>query len=122
MFRFFVRSYSSIVPKPTAAVPDVQTFLTKIGRNTVEHVEHFPTWSSLFTTKSVKLKELGIDVAQRRYILKQIEKFRQGEELQHFKLGKKSYFGGERKRNERLGRLRAEARQERYAIEDAENK
>jgi truncated hemoglobin YjbI len=120
MLRLLARTYATRpVPKPTAAIPSVEAFLTKIGRNCNEHAQHFPAWHTLFNTSSAKMKELGIDVSQRRYILSQLEKVRQGLPVTHHKLGKKSFFGGERNRNERVGKLRAQQRQERYDIEDA---
>lgn len=120
-----IRLYSTSprVPKPTQDIPDVKTFLTKIGRGLIEYEEQFPTWESLFKISSRELKENGIDVTSRRYLLNQIQKLRVGEEkIKEHQLGKKSYYGGERNRRERLARLSAEARAERYAIEDAQNK
>jgi hypothetical protein len=107
------------VPQPTKQIPDVKTFLSLIGRNCIEHEEHFPEWKSLFENSGRDLKEKGIEVQQRRYILQQVEKLRQGGEVCATKPGKKSYLGGERNRKERVARLQAEKRQERYAHEDA---
>lgn len=112
-------STKSAVPHPTDKIPDVKAFLTTIGRNCIEHEEHFPDWESLFHTSGRDLKDKGIDVQQRRYILRQVEKLRQGEEVKATQVGKKSFYGGERKRKERVARLAAEKRQERYAHEDA---
>lgn len=114
------RTYATrAIPQPTAEVPDVKAFLTAIGRKCIEQEEHFPEWKTLFESSGRDLKEKGIDVSQRRYILQQVEKFRQGEPLRATTPGKKSYFGGERGRKERIARLNAEKRQERYAHEDA---
>jgi hypothetical protein len=65
------------VPKPTPTVPDVSTFLTKIGRNTVQHADKFPTWEEFFKFSTKQFRELGIEPARdRRYILRFREKFR----------------------------------------------
>lgn len=106
-------------PQPTPQVPDVKAFLTAIGRNCIEHEAHFPEWESLFQSSGRDLKEKGIDVQKRRYILRQVEALRQCNEVVETKPGKKSYYGGERKRKERVAKLEAVKRQERYAHEDA---
>lgn len=105
------RSYVQLVneklniPPPTQDVPNVETFLTKIGRNAVEHAENFESWEHLFTLSSADLKEKGIDTRLRRYILAWREKFRKGEELREFKRGVKKH-GGERKRRLVMSQLK----------------
>lgn len=101
------------VPSPTETVADVETFLKKIGRNTIEFAQHFDSWEKLMTISSQEMKEKGIDTRQRRYILAQREKFRRGVEPKEIKRGKKSW-GGERRRKANraayYGRQRAEER------------
>ncbi|RPA86073.1 hypothetical protein BJ508DRAFT_411636 [Ascobolus immersus RN42] len=65
------------VPQPSPTVPDVPTFLTKIGRNTVQHADKFPSWEEFFKLSTKQFRELGIEPARdRRYILRFREKFR----------------------------------------------
>lgn len=101
------------VPEPTSTVPDVETFLTKIGRNSIEHAKHFESWNDLFTKTGQQLKESGIDTRERRYILNWCERYRQGFELNEYKRGVKKW-GGERRAKENkavfYGRQRAEQR------------
>jgi hypothetical protein len=59
-------SASSKVPMPTEAVPDVETFLTKIGRKSIEAAENFESWQDLFTMSSYEMKSKGIDTRTRR--------------------------------------------------------
>lgn len=93
------------IPSPSESVPDVETFLTKIGRNAKEHVDVFESWEQLFTLSSEELKEKGIDTRLRRYFLAWRERFRKGEELREFKRGVKKH-GGERKRRLVLSQLK----------------
>ncbi|KAI5862808.1 IGR protein motif-domain-containing protein [Durotheca rogersii] len=68
-----------VIPPPTPFVPDVQTFLTLIGRDLVKHAAKFPTWDSLFTLTSVDLAELGIEPPRtRRYLLQWRRRFLKG--------------------------------------------
>lgn len=68
-----------IIPQPTPFVPDVPTFLSLIGREMHKHASKFTSWDSLFSLSSAELRELGIEPArQRRYLLRQREKFKQG--------------------------------------------
>ncbi|KAL2268630.1 hypothetical protein VTJ83DRAFT_3476 [Remersonia thermophila] len=68
-----------LVPSPIPFVPDVETFLTLIGRGLKQHASKFPTWESLFTLSSDQLRELGIEPARtRRYLLRWRENFRYG--------------------------------------------
>jgi len=61
-------------------VPDVQTFLTLIGRNLSQHASKIPSWKALFSLTSAQLKELGVDPPRsRRYLLRWREKFRNGQ-------------------------------------------
>lgn len=68
------------VPSPTPFVPDVQTFLTVIGRKLSVHASKIPSWEALFTLTSPQLKDLGIEPPRaRRYLLRWRDKFRAGE-------------------------------------------
>ncbi|KAI0460970.1 hypothetical protein LJB42_001299 [Komagataella kurtzmanii] len=102
MFRA-IRSYSQVVkynnkviPAPSTSVPDVNTFLTKIGRNAEEHIEIFENdWSKFWNAKSSDMKEWGIEPQTRKYVLAWKERFRQGQEPYHIAKGVKKN-GGER--------------------------
>ena len=97
--------------KPTEDIPDVSAFLNKIGRKCDEFAETYENkWENLFAWDGKVLKEKGIPVQQRRYILSQVEKLRKGEDIKEIKKGKKSFFGGERKRKETIAKWRAEQR------------
>ncbi|EKG14658.1 hypothetical protein MPH_08131 [Macrophomina phaseolina MS6] len=81
------------VPQPTPFVPDVNTFLTVIGRKLSQHAAKIPSWEALFSLTSDQLRELGVEPARsRRYLLHWREKFRNGEygiggDAQHVKDG-----------------------------------
>ncbi|CAM9018821.1 unnamed protein product [Wickerhamomyces anomalus] len=107
-------------PLPTSEIPNAEAFLQKIGRNCIEHKEHFPNWHLLFNTTSRQMKEKGIDAQTRKYLLSQLEKYRNGEKILEIKKGKKSYFGSEYKRKETVARMHAAERKERYAKLEAE--
>ncbi|RAH69027.1 mitochondrial 37S ribosomal protein mS41 [Aspergillus aculeatinus CBS 121060] len=79
-FRHLHKQVPSVaIPSPTPFVPDVQTFLTLIGRGMNKHTSKLPSWDKLFSISSQELKELGIEPAsQRRYLLRKREKFRRG--------------------------------------------
>ena len=73
------KNASPSVPSPTPFVPDVQTFLTLIGREMSKHASKIPSWDQLFSLNSNQLRELGIEPArQRRYLIRKREKFRHG--------------------------------------------
>jgi IGR protein motif len=73
------RASNSPVPSPTPFVPDVPTFLALIGRNMSKFAPKIPSWDQLFTLTSAELRDLGLEPArQRRYLLRQREKFRRG--------------------------------------------
>lgn len=60
-------------------VPDVETFLTVIGRGLKQHASKFPTWEALFTLSSDQLRELGVEPPRtRRYLLRWRQRFREG--------------------------------------------
>jgi hypothetical protein len=68
------------IPRPTPFVPDVQTFLTLIGRNLSQHAAKIPSWTALFSLTSTQLRELGVEPSRsRRYLLRWRDKFRNGQ-------------------------------------------
>ncbi|KAI1106141.1 IGR protein motif-domain-containing protein [Jackrogersella minutella] len=83
-----------VIPPPTPFVPDVQTFLTVIGRGLAQHASKFPTWDALFSLTSDQLRELGIEPPRsRRYLLQWRQRFRHGQygvggDLRHVEDGK----------------------------------
>lgn len=62
---YSITSYNK-TPQPTEAVPDVKTFLDKIGRGLEEYSEKFESWDEFVGSNGESLKEKGIDVRQRR--------------------------------------------------------
>ena len=67
------------VPSPIPLVPDVETFLSLIGRDLKRYTSKIPTWEALFTLNSEQLRELGVEPARsRRYLISWLEKFRLG--------------------------------------------
>jgi len=56
----------------------VEKFLNTIGRGCEVHISKFETWEKLFSTRGRGLKELGIPLRDRKYMLNWIEKYRQG--------------------------------------------
>lgn len=69
-----------VVPSPTPFVPNLETFLTLIGRNSIAHLEKLQSWENFFKIDSKKMAQLGIGPAKhRRYLLRWAERFRQGQ-------------------------------------------
>ena len=59
------------VPPPTPFVPDVNTFLTLIGRQLKEHASKFTSWEELFTLSSSQLQSRGLEPPRtRKYLLR----------------------------------------------------
>ncbi|OBA24676.1 hypothetical protein HANVADRAFT_4508 [Hanseniaspora valbyensis NRRL Y-1626] len=91
-----------VIPKPSEEIPDVQAFLTKIGRNSAEFADsvYENKWENLFLFKLKELKNKNMPIDTRRYVMSQVEKYRLGEfELvKEVKNGVKKN-GGERKAN-----------------------
>lgn len=54
------------IPPTTEKVPDVETFLTAIGRKSIDHAETIGTWEKLMTITSQQLKAAGVDIRSRR--------------------------------------------------------
>ena len=107
---------SKKIPQPTKEIPDVPAFLNRIGHNTAEYAEAFPTWDALFTSSSKEMKAAGIDVKPRKYILHQVENYRKAaflendpkavfESIEEIKLHPKKN-GGERNLNKYLAQKR----------------
>ncbi|KAL1880223.1 hypothetical protein VTK73DRAFT_6051 [Phialemonium thermophilum] len=82
-----------LVPPPRPFVPNVETFLTLIGRGLRQHAPKFPSWEALFSLTSEQLRELGIEPPRtRRYLLRWRQRFREGKlgiggDLQHVENG-----------------------------------
>ncbi len=73
------QSQLPLVPAPIPFVPDVETFLTVIGRGLKQHASKFPTWDALFTLSSDQLRELGVEPPRtRKYLLRWRQRFREG--------------------------------------------
>lgn len=69
----------SRVPEPIPFAPNVQTFLTLIGRGLNRYTSKFPSWESLFSLTGPELKQLGIEpIRKRRYLLHWMDKYRKG--------------------------------------------
>lgn len=82
-----------LVPSPIPFVPDVETFLTVIGRGLRQHAPKFLTWEALFSLTSDQMRELGLEPPRtRRYLLRWRQRFREGKfgvgaTLQHVENG-----------------------------------
>lgn len=105
-------------------VHDLETFFKLIGRNTSEHLDAFEGDLQKFLgTTSTQLKNMGIDVSTRRYMLRWKHKFINDlEPLREHKKGKKKN-GGERKAKTVLAKKRALEKleeKERFATEELE--
>lgn len=74
-----------------------EDFLNKIGRQTIKLADKFETWEELKNSTSSQLKEKGIEARERRYIMDQLYRYKNGEEVKEIPRGRKSW-GGDRKR------------------------
>lgn len=85
---------SPSIPSPIPLVPDVETFLTVIGRDLKAHAAKIPSWEALFTLTTDQMRELGIEPPRsRRYLLRWRQRFAEGRfgpggDFQHVKDGK----------------------------------
>lgn len=70
--------HPSIIPRRRHGLT-VESFLEKIGKNCIEHKDKFEAWEDLFTMKTEIMKLKEIPIIQRKWILKWVEKYRQGE-------------------------------------------
>ncbi|EWC46174.1 hypothetical protein DRE_04552 [Drechslerella stenobrocha 248] len=85
-------------PEPSSTAPDVATFLTKIGRNMIQHESKFTDWKHFVGATPRQLRDMGIEPARdRRYLIDWRERYRSGIEPTEFKRGRK-IDGGERRR------------------------
>lgn len=103
-------------------VNDLETFFKAIGRKTVEHVDAFEgDLHKFLEADGPKLKELGIDCAQRKYMLMWKHKYVNDlENLREHKKGTKKH-GGERKQKEVKAKKRALDRlEERKRLQELE--
>ncbi|CCE63220.1 hypothetical protein TPHA_0E01250 [Tetrapisispora phaffii CBS 4417] len=97
--------------KPTQSIPDVKTFLTIIGRGCHELADTYENnWENLVSWDSRMLKEKGVSVQQRKYILVTVRENEEWSRDKRNKKGKKSFFGGERHRKENIAKYQAEQR------------
>lgn len=105
-------------------VHDLETFFKLIGRKTVDHLDSFEGDLDKFLGASSKeMKNMGIDVSTRRYMLRWKHKFVNDlEPLREHKRGKKRN-GGERKAKTVLAKRKALKNleeKERFANEELE--
>jgi hypothetical protein len=57
---------------------DIKTFCEKVGGDMYEHSDKFEKLSDLFEMNSEKLKEKGLPVKQRKYLLRMVHMMRRG--------------------------------------------
>ncbi len=57
-----------------------ELFLERIGRECGEYADAFESWEELFTLRGIEMKKRNIPVRQRRWILRQTERYRQFQE------------------------------------------
>lgn len=105
-------------------VHDLDTFFKLIGRKTSEHLNSFEgDLDKFLNTSSKEMKNMGIDVSTRRYMLRWKHKFVNDlEPLREHKRGKKKN-GGERKAKTVLAKRQALKKleeKERFANEELE--
>ncbi len=65
---------------PPARDLDPESFLTKIGRNMTQYSSKFSKFEDLFSPSS-KLKDLGLKVSDRKYLLSCREWYKRGMDL-----------------------------------------
>lgn len=105
-------------------VHDLETFFNLIGRKTIEHLDSFEgDLNKFLKTSSKDMKNMGIDVSTRRYMLRWINKFENDlEPLREHQRGKKKN-GGERNAKTVLAKKNALKRleeKEKFASEELE--
>ncbi|KZO97162.1 hypothetical protein CALVIDRAFT_513997 [Calocera viscosa TUFC12733] len=64
-------------PRPEIAMTTPEEFLKAIGHGTVDKVK-VETWEGLFKLRGRDMKQAGLGIRERRYVLWALEKFRQG--------------------------------------------
>ncbi|KAJ3477383.1 hypothetical protein NLI96_g10496 [Meripilus lineatus] len=71
------------LPRGNCDITTPEQFLTAIGRSTQTKVTA-ESWNDLWKLDGHALKQAGVGVRDRRYVLWSLEKFRQGEEIPEF--------------------------------------
>lgn len=68
------------VPRPTPFVPDTKTFLKLIGRKMSRFAPKLESWDQMFSMSSKQLRDnAGMAIPrERRYLMRWLERFRQG--------------------------------------------
>ena len=61
----------------------VEKFLKIIGRDCHNHAKIFKSWDDLMLMKTRDLKKAGVALKQRKWILRWVEKYKQGLEPKH---------------------------------------
>ncbi|EPS42711.1 hypothetical protein H072_3300 [Dactylellina haptotyla CBS 200.50] len=108
------------IPAASSTAPDVNTFLTKIGRNMIQHESKFTDWDHFMGTTPQQLRDMGIEPARdRRYLIDWRERYRNGIEPTEYKRGVKVDGGERRKKMVRALRRIAERREQRKKEEAA---
>ncbi|EPY50475.1 fungal protein [Schizosaccharomyces cryophilus OY26] len=88
---------ASSIPSTRDGITDVKKFFQRIGRNTEQKVDgKITTWEELFTKNTRDMKEDGLDVRTRKYIVNQRNRYIQGYNLTPYPTMKKKK-GGERR-------------------------
>jgi len=64
------------IPPPNGLT--VETFLKNIKKDCVDHATKFQSWEELMTLKTAELKKREIPTKQRKWILRWVEKYKQG--------------------------------------------
>ncbi|KAF3172097.1 hypothetical protein TWF788_009540 [Orbilia oligospora] len=104
----------------SSTAPDVKTFLTKIGRNMIQHESKFTDWKQLMGTTTQQLRVMGIEPARdRRYLIDWRERYRNGIEPTEYKRGRKIDGGERRRKMVRALRRIAERQEQRKKEEQA---
>ncbi|KAK6507090.1 hypothetical protein TWF481_005539 [Arthrobotrys musiformis] len=108
------------IPEVSSTAPDVKTFLTKIGRNMIQHESKFTDWKQLMGTTTQQLRDMGIEPARdRRYLIDWRERYRNGIEPTEYKRGRKIDGGERRRKMVRALRRIAERQEQRKKEEQA---
>ncbi|KAK6350853.1 hypothetical protein TWF718_004035 [Orbilia javanica] len=108
------------IPVASSTAPDVKTFLTKIGRNMIQHESKFTDWKQLMGTSTQQLRDMGIEPARdRRYLIDWRERYRNGIEPTEYKRGRKIDGGERRRKMVRALRRIAERQEQRKKEEQA---
>ncbi len=68
----------------------MKAFLERIGKNCGDYHDKFASWGELFTFTGAQMKEKGIPISARRWIMQWREKYRHGEEPFSIKFKSKS--------------------------------